>query len=272
MKPKTFFSSIKDFITKYWYVLPLLLALLALVEVGLSLAHALVPSAAIDIWCILMLLLVLLPLTWIVLLANKKWLKCFISFLATLVIVGAWGVYLFCTSLPIFFGPDNDPFGKEHPIPAGLEYHLPLDKLITETDSCGQEYMIDPDSMVLPVDIHDTNTYLSLRNGSQGGIYTYDFYYDPLPAGEIYLKCFEVTEDIPLSEHSWPTPISKSSRVEIQPTTSFSKLVDKQEFTIHEGVWGDYYAARIEVWFKDAATKQEKKLLEKVYRVEGWER
>lgn len=46
----------------------------------------------------------------------------------------------------------------------------------------------------------------------------------------------------------------------------------QQEFTIYEGDWGDYYAARIEVWHKDAQTGMERKLMEKVYRVEGWMR
>jgi len=118
------------------------------------------------------------------------------------------------------------------------------------------------------VNPHDVNTYLSIRNGMQGGIYTYDFYYGPLPAGEIFLRCFEVTENIPLSEDR----LTRSSKVKINRTKSFSKLVNEQQFTIYEGVWKDYYAARIEVWFKNAATQEEKKLVEKVYRVEGWQR
>ena len=39
-----------------------------------------------------------------------------------------------------------------------------------------------------------------------------------------------------------------------------------------KAIGGDYYAARIEVWHRNAETKQEMKLLEKVYRVEGWMR
>ena len=118
------------------------------------------------------------------------------------------------------------------------------------------------------VDTLNADSYLQIWDGSQGGIYNYDFYYGPLPAGEIYLKCFEVTEDIPLSDYR----LKKASMVQINGTSTFSKLVDKQEFTIYEGVFHDYYAARIEVWFKDAKTGDEKKLLEKVYRVEGWMR
>ena len=256
----------KNFIIKYWYVLPVLLALLSIV----LFARITVPTAVIDAWWIIVLLiLVLLPVTWVVLLVNKKWLKFTISFLASSVIVVGMGIFSVYTAAHILFDPDTSPFGKDHPIPEGLEYNLPLNnKCLVETDSCSYEWTEDLDSLVSPVDIHDPNTYLNIRKGIQGGIYLYDFSYGPLPAGEIYLKCFEATENIPLSE----TRISKASRVEIKPTKTFSKLVDKQEFTIYEGVWGDYYAARIKVWFKDAKTKEEKKLIEKVYRVEGWMR
>ena len=120
-----------------------------------------------------------------------------------------------------------------------------------------------------PVDSLDPNTYLTIWKDCQGGIYTYDFYYGPLPAGDIYLKCFEVTENLPLSEERIA---AESSQAIINPTSSFSKLVSRHEFTIYEGDWGDYYAARIEVWHRDATTKKERKLMEKVYRVEGWMR
>ena len=152
----------------------------------------------------------------------------------------------------LFFAlPSHDRFGKNHPIPDGLEFSLPLDSNSTAH-----------------VDTLNSNTYLAVWNGIQGGIYKYDFYYGPLPAGEIFLRCFEATENIPLSVDE----IEERSKVAIDSTSTFTKLIDKQEFSIYEGEWEDYYAARIEVWFRDAATKQEKKLLEKVYRVEGWMR
>ena len=62
------------------------------------------------------------------------------------------------------------------------------------------------------------------------------------------------------------------SRVSRSATESFTQLVNKKRFTIYEGDWEDYYAARIEVWHKDASTQKETKLLEKVYRVDGWMR
>ena len=54
--------------------------------------------------------------------------------------------------------------------------------------------------------------------------------------------------------------ICESSRVAIDSTSS------------HEGDWGDFCAARVEVWHKDAQTGQETKLMEKIHRVEGWKR
>ena len=151
----------------------------------------------------------------------------------------------------LLFSRSSDKFGKNHPIPNGLEFSLPLDSLATQA-----------------IDTLGSNTWLVLRNDIQGGIYNYDFYYTPLPAGEIFLRCFEATENIPLSEKE----IEERSKVQIDSTASFSQLVNKQQFSIYEGEWEDYYAARVEVWFRDTETKQEKKLLEKVYRVEGWTR
>lgn len=152
------------------------------------------------------------------------------------------------------FGPDNDDFGSKHPIPAELIYNQPME--------------LRDSVLAAPADSLATDSYLQIYNGFQGGIYLYDFHYPSLPAGEIFLRCYEVTENIPLSEED----VSVRSKVKNTATDSFAQLVNKQEFSIYEGVWGDYYAARIEVWHRDATTKKERKLLEKIYRVEGWER
>ena len=118
------------------------------------------------------------------------------------------------------------------------------------------------------IDVKDRNSYLQIWDGCQGGIYLYDFYYPSLPKGTVYLKCFEVTENDPLSAGR----VKGASSVAHEATKSFSKIVDKQEFTIFEGDWGEYYAVRVEVWHCDASTKKETKLLEKIYRMEGWMR
>lgn len=237
----------KRFILKYWYALPILLALSMISLIFLFLSY---PSVIGDFFSLLLLLtLILLPVSWVVLFVNKQRRKCFLSLSFSFVIFGVLCLPLMMVSMS---GPDG--FGRNHPIPDGLKYNLPL-----EEDSCLKE----------PVDSLDPNTYLTIWKDCQGGIYTYDFYYGPLPAGDIYLKCFEVTENLPLSEERIA---AESSQAIINPTSSFSKLVSRHEFTIYEGDWGDYYAARIEVWHRDATTKKERKLMEKVYRVEGWMR
>ena len=44
------------------------------------------------------------------------------------------------------------------------------------------------------------------------------------------------------------------------------------ELTIYEGNWGQFYGARFEVWFKPDSGGAERKLLEKNYKIQGWER
>ncbi|MBR5035250.1 MAG: hypothetical protein IKX71_08075 [Bacteroidales bacterium] len=169
-----------------------------------------------------------------------------VSVLALVVVLGILVVYA-------LFGPDKSDFGRTHPIPEGIEYSVPYPER-TQSE--------------VAVDIDDPASWLQIWDGLQGGIYLYDFYYTPLPAGEIFLRCYEVNDNIPLSE----SRLKKASTVIIGATASFLQLVNHQQFSIYEGVWGEYYAARIEVWFKNAETSQESKLLEKVYRVEGWQR
>ena len=265
----------KKWIIKFWYVLPILMIVFMLILWALLLNEPTVWEKIVGI--LLLLTMILLPVSWVVLLIDNKWGKALISFLATVVIGCVLGFFMFFSLLlDAMFNPHPDTFGKAHPIPAGLAYELPLPpdyslEFSFLTDSTELDSILaqsDSISTTEPVDSLDANTYLTIRDGSQGGIYRYDFYYGPLPAGEIYLKCYEVTDDYRLSEYR----LTKASRVKFDTTTSFTKLVDKQQFTIYEGDWGDYYAARIEVWYKNAATKEEKKLAEKVYRVEGWMR
>lgn len=237
---------------KYWYILPILLACLMIVACLMymlmiqSMKSSMVIESTVSV--LILIVLIALPISWVILLINKQWKRSFFSFLATILVVCVLG---FPLSFLAMESPDG--FGKDHPIPDGLECNLPL-----VDDSCS----------TAPIDSIDTNNYLVVWNSFQGGVYKYDFYYGPLPAGEVFLRCFEVTENIPLSEDE----VEESSKVCIDSTKSFTRLVEKKEFHIYEGDWGDYYAARVEVWYRNGTTKQERKLLEKVYRVEGWMR
>lgn len=194
---------------------------------------------------------VFLTVSWVTLLTARKWRLFLVSFALFVSVIVVSVVTLGPLAMAVMSGPDG--FGKSHKVPDGLEYHLPLDPC------SGTDVLIDS---------LDTGTYLQIWNGLQGGNYKYDLHYPPLPAGDVFLRCYEVTEDIPLSEDR----ILEASTVSVDPTGSFSKVVGQKEFTIYEGDWEDYYAARIEVWFRDSETRQERKLCEKVYRVEGWMR
>lgn len=236
----------KKIVLKYWWILPLLLIVFML---GLALLFSTDPTVFEGIVGVLLLLVILLlPVSWVVLLINKKWWQGLLSFgLSILIVILLWMPLV----MGAMMGPDG--FGRKHPIPDGLEFNIPL----------------DPDSgKVVSIDSLDIETYLQVWSEFQGGIYNYDFYYPALPAGEVFLRCYEVSQNIPLSEDRLP----ERSTVSVGATSSFSRIVTQKEFKIYEGDWDDYYAARIEVWFRDAESKQEKKLCEKVYRVEGWMR
>ena len=236
----------KNSILKYWYILPLLLAVLMLTLLWL---FTKAPTFFEDIVCVLIvLILIFIIISWIVLIMNKQWWKFITSTIASIMVVIFLG---FALTLAAMSAPDG--FGRKHSIPEGLNYHLPFE---------------EDDQNIVVIDSLNTESFLQVWNSFQGGIYQYDFYYHALPAGEIFLRCYEVSKNTPLSEDR----LKEKSTVIIDSTNSFSKLVDKKEFTIYEGDWGDYYAARIEVWHYDRGTGKEKKLMSKVYRVEGWMR
>ena len=108
-----------------------------------------------------------------------------------------------------------------------------------------------------------------LVKGMQGGIYQVYAYVDPGEAGRVYLKVFEATKNTPLS----------TRRVRERSTEYIGWSDDPKELffynteiTVYEGDWGVYYPARFELWFRPASGKPERKLLEKIFKIEGWQR
>ena len=143
-------------------------------------------------------------------------------------------------------------YAAEHPIPKGLACHTPM------AEHADMEKAVNPE---------DSTTYLQIRKGIQGGIYEYSFFYPQLPEGTIWLQCYEAGKNVPLSKRE----IKKKTSQKTKATSHFSCLAENKEFTIYEGDWSEYYAARIEVWFKDKKGNK-RKLQEKFYTVEGWSR
>ena len=238
----------KQFILKYWWALIVALLTFAVIfDVLIFTSYDILLTIVLGI---MLLHCVGIVISWVLLIKSKKWCESIVSFICSMVIIIA---FTFISAIMALYGPFTDNFGKNHSIPEGQDYSIPYEMEFRQMESA--------DSL-------NIDSYLQIQNDIQGGMYLYDFYYGALPAGEIYLKCYEVTENLPLSEER----ILEASKVSIEHSTSFKQLVSKQKFTIYEGEWGDYYAARIEVWHRDADTQQEQKLCEKVYRVEGWMR
>jgi hypothetical protein len=239
----------RNFFVKFWWIFPI---------VNLVSALLIVPSANHNLWgltsalfIVFVVLLVVQGIIFIYCLCKKEWwqsvgsaIGCIVCFIAFYIISF---IYLIVSS------SQPDPFGKEHPIPEGMEYEIPLN------ENAHVEVIVDGFS---------EKECLQVWNDFQGGLYQYSFYYPELPDGDVFLRCFEVTENIELST----SRLRKASTVKVIDHTEFGMIADKQNFTIYEGDWGDYYVARIEVWYKNARTGKETKLLEKIYRVEGWMR
>lgn len=108
-----------------------------------------------------------------------------------------------------------------------------------------------------------------LRDGMQGGIYNLTLRLNPGEEGSVYVKAFEVTKGIPLSVRSIADSTNERIGWSKDPD---EKFLSEVEFTVDEGDWDDYYAARFEVWFRPASGMPERKLMECVYKIQGWQR
>ena len=103
----------------------------------------------------------------------------------------------------------------------------------------------------------------------QGGIYQVYARVNPGAAGRVYLKVFEATRNTRLSADR----ITERSR----EYTGWSADPQEQfffntEITVYEGDWDVYYPARFELWFVPQDGGAEHKLVEKIFKIEGWQR
>lgn len=108
-----------------------------------------------------------------------------------------------------------------------------------------------------------------LINGMQPGMYGVVYSLNPGEPGSVYLKAFEVTKGTPLSVDRLKSKSETRMTWSKNPSEKFGA---KAGFTIYEGDWGKPYAARFEVWFKPDSGKPERKLAERVFKIEGWQR
>ena len=139
----------KRFFIEYWWTFPIMLALSMLALIVLFTKTPSILETIIGF--LLLLVIIALLISWVLLLINKQWLKVLLSFTVSFV-VGC--ILLIPLTLSAMSGPDG--FGKDHPIPEGLEYNLPLP---FESEK------------VEPVDSLNNQTYLQIWNDIQGGLY-----------------------------------------------------------------------------------------------------
>jgi len=67
--------------------------------------------------------------------------------------------------------------------------------------------------------------------------------------------------------------LPKRSSIKVENATNELMTFRRDNhFTIYEGDWGRPYAVRFEVWFRPDNNGQERKLIEKIYKIEGWMR
>ena len=110
---------------------------------------------------------------------------------------------------------------------------------------------------------------LNVYKGMQPGIYEIEIWINPGEAGTVYLKAFEVTRGTQLSRRRLREDSNEKTGWSEDPNELF---YSNTNVTIYEGDWGDPYAARFELWFVPDSGQTERKLLERVFKIEGWQR
>ena len=117
--------------------------------------------------------------------------------------------------------------------------------------------------------VFDVQPSFEIVNSFQPGIYDARIYVNPGEPGRIYLRAYEVTREYRLSEGKLNKDSSEWVGWSDDPQQQF---YSNTHFSIYEGVWGEPYAARFEVWFEPDSGEPERKLMEKIFKIEGWMR
>lgn len=179
-------------------------------------------------------------------------------------------IYTFIVSLFAGMGEGTfDNFGKRHPIPEGMEYE---ETNVAEGWYSRYRTRQEWDSVI-------TERKFLLTGGN--GIYRYMAYLPPMDEeGDIYLKMYEATTNLPLSERI----VKNRSSIHILPSDTaviyFMKEISmsswsedmREAIIIDEGSWEDYYAARTELWFRPTNGGEERLIYSKIFRIDGYSR
>lgn len=191
---------------------------------------------------------------------RKKWIRgvlnllifCMTALMPTLIIIC-------CFSNPISLSSNGDEFAEKLTIPQNMTIFEP--EAVPEN--------IDNRSEKLSDQVKHGKPSFTLYKSFQSGKYLAEIWVNPGEPGIIYLKAFEVTQKTPLSVDSLKEKSTKSVEWSENPNELF---YTGTRFTIYEGDWGNPYAATFQVWFKPKNNKRSRKLIEKTYKIEGWQR
>ena len=215
---------------------------------------------------ILFALVLLILATLVIAIVKKRY------FTAIGVVVMGVFIFLYSAWTMIIVGlgeGSGDNFGKRHPIPEGMEYYTT--KITPKYgNTSAQAYL---DSLVVERGI-------VVVDYGQPGQYRYMANVPAIPEkGKIYLKLYEATTNLPLSEY-----IKYNTTIEVEASDTAIIYAMKSEgkhsmetkntqyFTVQEGSWGDYYAARVELWYQPESGDEEQLLHSVIYQIEGWSR
>jgi len=189
-------------------------------------------------------------------LVKRRWLFAIL----TTTIIGVSLVAFFFYSIALFWKDQSmpDTYADNLTIPNDIKIYLPSDSSFSSKSL-------------------DTLPNFQIYNSFQPGLYSYAVWTKKIESGYCYLKAFEVTQNDPLSADR----LKERSRIKVfnsSDTTAMFEMTAREgysaegDFTIYEGDWGKPYAARFEVWFVPDNGGKERKLIEKNFKIEGWQR
>jgi hypothetical protein len=138
-----------------------------------------------------------------------------------------------------------------------------LATLLAQPTETGLRALLPPDA------ITRDQPAIRLNRSFQPGIYDVTLRLNPGEPGRIHLRAFEVTQETPLSADRLKDSSNEWIGWSSDPTEQF---LSNTHITIYEGDWGQPYGARFEVWFEPDSGAPARKLAQRVFKIEGWQR
>ncbi|MCD8413702.1 hypothetical protein [Tenacibaculum finnmarkense] len=97
--------------------------------------------------------------------------------------------------------------------------------------------------------------------------YNFHMWHKPTEKGYVFVKAVELTQNIELSEPE----LENRTKNEISELSN-NYVLYEGESLIYEGTFEQFYPVRFEMWFRSKETRTERKLAEKKYLIDGWDR